>query len=64
MAELHTGGVTAVLAADTQVDVGTGCPSHLRGHLHQLANPLLIQVGKGIGLIDLFVIIIVEELAG
>lgn len=39
VAELHTGGVTAMLAADAQVDVGTGGPSHLRGHLHQLANP-------------------------
>ena len=64
MAELHGGGVTAVLAADTQVDVGAGLLAQLGGHGHQLAYAVLIQVGEGIGLIDLLVVVVAQELAG
>ena len=64
MEELHAGGVAAVLAADAQVHVGTGGLAQLHGHLHQLAHALLVHVGEGIGLVDLLVVVVAEELAG
>ena len=64
VAELHGGGIAAVLAADTQVDVGAGLLAQLGGHGHQLAYAVLIQVGEGIGLIDLLVVVVAQELAG
>ena len=45
VAELHGGGIAAVLAADTQVDVGAGLLAQLGGHGDQLAHAVLIQVG-------------------
>ena len=64
VAELHGGGVAAVLAADAQVQVGTGLAAHLGGHLHQLAHADLIQAGEGIALVDLVVVVGGQELAG
>ena len=40
VAELHAGGVAAVLAADAQAQLGTGLTAQLRGHLDQLADAL------------------------
>ena len=49
VAELHAGGVAAVLAADAQAQVGTGLAAQLHAHhLDELANALLVQMGKGI----------------
>ena len=49
------------LAADAQVQVGTGLAAHLGSHLHQLAHAHLVQLGKGIVLIDLLVIVSAQE---
>ena len=38
MAELNGGGIAAVLAADTKLDVGAGLTAESAGHLNQLAN--------------------------
>jgi len=62
--ELHGGGVAAYLAADAQVDVGAGLAAQLGGHVHQLANALLVQTGEGILLVDLLVVVGAQELAG
>ena len=64
MAELDGGGIAAVLAADTELDVRTGGAAHFGGHLHELADALLVEVGERIGLVDLVVVVGVEELAG
>ena len=53
-----------MLAADAQMDVGAGSAAHLAGHIHQLANAGLIQLGEGIALVDLLVVIGAQELAG
>ena len=63
VAELHGGGVAALLAADAQLDVRAGLTSQLRGHLDEAADAGLIQLGERIGLIDLAVIVGSEELA-
>ena len=54
VAELHGGGIAAVLAADAQLMSGRvrSWPSS-HSHLHQLAYADLIQLGEGIVLIDL-----------
>ena len=36
VAELHGGGIAAVLAADAQMQLGAGGAAHLAGHIHQL----------------------------
>ena len=64
MAELHGGGVAALLAADAQLDVRAGLAAQLAGHLHQTAHAHLIQLGEGIGLVDLPVVVAGQELAG
>ena len=56
VAELHGGGIAAVLAADTQMQVGVHAAAQLAGHIHQLADALLIQLGEGIVLVDLLII--------
>ena len=53
-----------MLAADAQVNVGVGGAAHLGGHVHQLANTGLVQLGEGIVLVDLLVVVGVQELAG
>ena len=57
VAELHGGGIAAVLAADTQMQVGVHAAAQLAGHIHQLADALLIQLGEGIILVDLLIIV-------
>ena len=63
MAELHGRRIAAVFAADSQLDVRTGLTAQISSHLHQLANALLIQTGKGIRFINFFGIIRIQELA-
>ena len=46
-----------MLAADAQVQVRVGGAAQLSGHLHQLAHALLVQLGEGIVLVDLLVIV-------
>ena len=48
MAELDAGGISAVLAADSHVNVETGLTAHLGGHFYQLANALLVELGEGV----------------
>ena len=64
VAELHAGGIAAVLAADAQVQIGIRAPAQLRRHLHQTAHAGLVQLGKRVVLIDLPVIVGVQELPG
>ena len=64
VAELDGGRITAVLAADAQLDVGASLAAQLGSHLHQLANAVLIQTREGIALEDLVLVVAVEELAG
>lgn len=52
-----------MLAADTQMQVGVHAAAQLAGHIHQLADALLIQLGEGIILVDLLIIVSAEELA-
>ena len=53
-----------MLAADAQLDVGTGLTAQIGSHLDQLAHAGLIQTGEGIVLIDLLVVVVAQELAG
>ena len=46
------------------MDVGAGGLTQLDSHIHQLAHTLLVQVGERIGLVDLLVVVIAEELTG
>ena len=62
MAELNGARIAAMLAADAQLDVGAGLAAKIDSHLHQLANAVLIEPGKRIGLIDLRIIISIKEL--
>ena len=64
MAELDGGRIAAVLAADTQLQVGAGLAAQGSGHLDQLANAVLIQAGEGIALIDLAGVVGIQELTG
>ena len=63
MAEFDAGGVSAMLAADAQLDVGTGLPAEVCCHLYKLADANLIKACEGIALEDLLLIVIAEELA-
>ena len=56
--------IAAVFAADAQMQVGAGGTAQLGGHLHQLAHAHLIQLGEGIVLVDLLIIVSAQELAG
>ena len=62
VAELHRYGVAAVLAADTVVQLVAGGLGLGDGHLHQLADAVLVQLGEGIVLIDLGLVVSVQEL--
>ena len=64
VAEFHGAGIAALLAADAQLDVGTGLAAQLTGHLHQTAHTGLVQLGEGIGLINLIVVVAGQELTG
>ena len=63
MAELHRGRVSAVLAANAQLDIRASLLTQFHSHLHQAAHAVLVQMGEGIELIDLLVVIGVQELA-
>ena len=52
-----------MLAADAQMQVGVGGATQLAGHVHQLADTLLIQLGKGIVFVDLLIVVSAQELA-
>ena len=52
-----------MLAAHAQMQLGVGGAAHLAGHIHQLAHAGLVQLGEGIVLVDLLVVIGVQELA-
>ena len=64
VAEHDRGGIAAVLAADAQVDVGVGGPAPAAGVVDQAAHAVLVQLGEGIELIDLLLIVGVQEFAG
>src|SRR6476661_3856080 len=61
MAELHAVGISAVFAADTELDVGTSLASLCDGHFHQLANARLINGRKRVLLDDFQFLIRTEE---
>ena len=63
VAEHHGTRITAVFAADAQLQVRTGLTTQLRSHLHQLANAVRVQTSEGIALEDLVVVVGAEELA-
>ena len=63
MAELDGHGVAAVLTADAVVQLITGSLGLGNGHLHKLADTVLIQLGEGIVLVDLGLVVGVQELA-
>ena len=63
MAELYRNRIAAVLAADADVHIRTDRLTQAAGHFHETAHALLIQLGKGIRLVDLAVIIGIQELA-
>ena len=62
VAELDAGGIAAVLAADTQAQVGTGLTAIVSSHLDQLADTDLIQVLERIALVDLLLVVCAQEL--
>ena len=64
MEELHRAGIAAVLAADTQVQLGTDGTAELGSHGHQLADADLVDAGERVVLVDLLVVVGAEELAG
>ena len=53
-----------MLAADTQMQLRVHAAAQLAGHIHQLADALLVQLGEGIVLVDLLIVVSAEELAG
>ena len=63
VAELHRGGIAAVLTTDAQMQVGVSGTAQLGSHLDQTAHALLVQLGKGIVLIDLPIVVGIQELA-
>ena len=52
-----------MLAADAQVQIGTGCTAELACHLDELAYTDLVELCKRIVLIDLLIVVSAEELA-
>ena len=60
--ELNRGRVAAMLAADAELESRTGRAPQLRRHFHQLADADLIELGKGVGLVDIIIIIRPKEL--
>ena len=53
-----------MLAADAEVDVGSGLSALLHGDLDQLADAVLVKVCKRILLVDLGLVVVRKELAG
>ena len=46
VAELHRGGIAAVLTADAQMQVGVSGTAQLGSHLDQTAHALLVQLDR------------------
>ena len=44
VAEFHRGGIAAVLAADAQVQIGTGCTAELACNLDELAYADVVEL--------------------
>ena len=63
VAELDARRIAAVFAADAKLDVRANALAQFNRHLDELANAFLIEAGKWIGLEDLLLVVIVEELA-
>ena len=63
VAELNAHGIAAVLAADAVVQLSAGGLALGDSHLHQLADAGLVQLGEGIVLIDLGIVVGGQELA-
>ncbi len=63
MTELDRRCFPAVLAADAELDFGAGLTAELTSHLHQLADPGLIDRHEGIIRINLLFDIHRQELA-
>ena len=63
VAEFDGGRISAMLAADAQLNVRTGAASLFRRHADELSHAVLIQLGERIGLINLALIIINQEIA-
>ena len=53
-----------MLSADAQLDIGTGLAAQFGSHFNQLAYALLVKTGKGIKLVYLLGIVIIQELTG
>ena len=64
VAELNRCGVTAVLTADTYVEVLVCGSAEGYCHVHQLANTGLVELCEGIVLEDLCIVVSIEELTG
>ena len=57
MAELHGGGISAVLSADSDMELRIRRSSEIDRHLHKLPYALLVELCEGIRLEDLRVIV-------
>ena len=64
MAELNRAGIAAVLAADTEVQLGTRLAAKLCSHGNELADADLVEACERVALVDLLVVVRAEELAG
>lgn len=60
-AELHGAGLAAVLAADADFEIGTGCTTFLYSHSYKLTNTYLIEYLEGIYLDDAVVFVEFQE---
>src|SRR5439155_20639172 len=64
VAELHAVGVSAVLAADAELDLRTGLAPQFDRHLHQSADSTLVHTGKRILLHNFQLLISRQERTG
>ena len=62
MAELNGGRIAAVLAADAEMQVGTGLAAERGRHLDELADAGLVETGERVVLIDLTVVVRAEAI--
>ena len=63
VAEDNRRRISTVLTADTQFDIRARRTAKLNSHFHQLAYADLVQSLEGIRFVDLFVVVLIEELA-
>ncbi len=64
MAELHRRSLTAVLAADAELDIRSGLAAQFTTHLHQLTDPILIEGDERIVREEILLNIDGQEFAG